>query len=161
MTAWRPGELLRSIAASNQILQQLRMLVGEPEEIDDCRGGGRLAAFVAREGVVAAAGQARSGNLAQTELATDAADFFALPLAVAQHQRIARRRIVPCALGVELDFAATFTAPARQPIHPRGHAGMLDGEGLALEASHALAGFAIRTLSSHGHFSLNWITGVA
>src|SRR5258708_38942691 len=103
MTAWRPGELLRSIAASNQILQQLRMLVQEPEEIDDCRERGRLAAFVAREGIMAAAGQACSGDLAQTELATNAAEFFALPLAVPQHPFVARCRVTPRAGGGELD----------------------------------------------------------
>src|SRR6266851_1762147 len=149
------------VRPSNQILQQLGMLVQKPEEIDDCGERGRLAAFVAREGVMAAAGQACCSNLAQAELAADAADFPALPLAVAQHELVARRRVAPCAVGVELDFAAARTAPARQPLHRRGHAGMLDGEGLAFEARHTLAGLAARTLPRHGHFSLNWITGAA
>src|SRR5229473_780448 len=102
------------------------MLVQEPEEIDDCGERGRLAALIAREGVMAAAGEPRGGNLAQAQLTADASDFLALPLAVAQHELVARRGVAPCAVGVELHFAAVLAAPARQPVHRRRHAGMLD-----------------------------------
>src|SRR5208282_6451958 len=88
------------------------------------------------------------GDLAQAELVPDAADFLGNSLA--QHQLVAGGRVAPRALGVELDFAAGSTAPAREALHPRRHAGMLDGEALALEARHALLGFAAQALPRHG-----------
>ena len=67
---------------------------------------------------MATAGETRRGNLTQAEFAADASDLFALPLAVPQHELISRRRIMPCAVGIELHFAAGFAAPARQPDSP-------------------------------------------
>jgi len=82
------------------------MLVQEPEQIDDRRHRRRLAAFVPRKGVVAAAGQPRGIDLAQPEFPADATNIFALPLTFTKHELISCRRISPCALGIELHFAA-------------------------------------------------------
>jgi hypothetical protein len=137
------------------------VLVQEPEKIDDCWQRGRFSTLIPRERVVAAAGKTRRDNLTQAELATDASDLFALPLAIAQHEFISRRRITSRAASIKLYFATGSAAPARQPFHPRDDTGMIDGEGLTVEASHALAGFAVQTFPRHGHFSLNWITSAA
>ena len=137
------------------------MLVQEPEKIDDCWQRGRFSTLVPRERIVAAAGETPSCNLTQAELAADSSNLFALALAIAQHELISRRRVTPRAAGIKLYFATGSAALARQPFHPRDHTGMIDGEGLTVEASHALAGFAVQTFPRHGHFSLNWITGAA
>jgi hypothetical protein len=62
---------------SGELLQQFRVLVEQPEEVEDGGQRGGLAAFVTTEGVVAAAGEARRGDLGQAELAADAAEFRA------------------------------------------------------------------------------------
>ena len=62
-------------------------------------------------------------------------------------------------MSIEFDLAAGLAAPARESVHRRGLAGMLDGKGLALKPRHAPTGIAIQTFPRHSHLSLNWITG--
>lgn len=78
-------------------------------------------------------------------------------LAILQHRRLARRRVAPGAVGVELDLGAAGAAPAREALDSRALARVFDREGLALEALHAPAGFAVQTVPRHGHFSNVWL----
>src|SRR5712671_4088652 len=92
---YRPASRRRGRGGRCQVLQQLRMFVQESQEIRNRRQRRNLARFVTRKRVMAAAGQAPGFNLAQAELAADAADFLALPFAVAEDELVARRRIPP------------------------------------------------------------------
>jgi hypothetical protein len=115
-------------------------LVQEPKEIDDCRQRGRSR-------------QACRGDPAQAELTTDALNLIALLFAGAQGEPIPRRCVAPRAFGIELDLTATLAAPPSQIVHSFRHASMLNGEGLALEARHALVGPTLQALSRHAHLS--------
>jgi hypothetical protein len=63
------------------------VFVEEPQEISDRWQRCNFTPFAARNRIVAAAGQARGLDLAQAELAADAADFLALPRTVTASYR--------------------------------------------------------------------------
>lgn len=87
--------LRRKPAASPQIAQQLRMLVQQPEQVDDRRQRRCFAALVAGERIMSPAGQAGGGDLAQTQFEPDAFDLLALSLAGAQDKFVACCRVTP------------------------------------------------------------------
>src|SRR5579863_6496397 len=104
---------LHALPELDDIFQKLRMFIEKPKKIGDCRQWRRLAALIPREGVMSPTGQPRCGGLAQTQLAADAANFPALPGAVAHDQFVARRRVTPSASSIELDLTAGIAAPSR------------------------------------------------
>src|SRR5579872_4365888 len=125
------------------------MLVQKAKEVDDRRKGGGFAALVARERIVAASGEARRRQLAQSKLATNAADFLALTLPILQHQLVAGSGVAPRAVGIELNLVAIFAAPARQVPHLDRQAGMRNRERFALETGHCSTGSAIQAFPRH------------